>query len=233
MKSSGVLVDAKEQILSTAREHPCASHPFFQTVEQAQLSANNSARLLRNYDAHASALRRLLLKAATLMPEPAVGFILENVRNEYGNGSYENNHQFQLLDVAIAAGATTQMLSAVKIQPGIKTFIKEASSFYYPRAAGKPRHFLTAAVAAGAITATEILAINEFRSLQIAFTPLGLTNHVWFDHVAIEAEHTDESLALALYFIEHHQAADAVLFGLTGVLDANIHLYDGLLSSLH
>ena len=50
--------------------------------------------------------------------------------------------------------------------------------------------------------------------------------HVYF------GEHLDESLGLALYFIERHSAVEAVELGMRGILDANVDLYDGLLASV-
>lgn len=91
---------------------------------------------------------------------------------------------------------------------------------------------MRAAISAGAITATEILAIREFEYLQMAFAKLGLADHVWFDHVTIEAEHSDESLALALYFAEKQDALHSVEAGFRGILAANMRLYDGLLATI-
>lgn len=78
--------------------HPAWSHPLFARLAQAasvehMLDAQTLGHFLRNYDAHASHLRRLLLSAATLMPEKAVGYILENVRNEYGNGNVDQDRK--------------------------------------------------------------------------------------------------------------------------------------------
>lgn len=229
---------AKDKLIQLATAHPCWSHPLFERLSQVALTQAGVARLLRNYDAHASVLRRLLLKAATVMPEPAVGFVLENVRNEYGNGDYELNHQAQLQDVAWQAGVSKQLYKSAKIEAGVKQFCKTAPKFYSAKPdvlGAEPRHhskMLRAAVTAGAITATELLAIREFEYLQKAFTSIGLEHHIWFHHVTIEAEHLDESLGLALYFIERYNVADAVQFGMQGILDANIDLYDGLLMSL-
>lgn len=224
--------DLQSELLALATGHACWQHPLFDALEARRLSVEQAGKLLRNYDAHASALRRLLLKAATLMPDPAVGFVLENVRNEFGNGDYSQNHQQQLLDVAWAAGVDRQQYKRFKIEPGIRTFIASATSLYAPKPGRLPQGLSAAAVAAGAITATEILALREFRYLQTAFETFELQNHKWFDHVVIEAEHTDESLALALYFIETNRSRSSVEFGLLGILQANLHLYDGLLSCL-
>lgn len=166
------------------------------------------------------------------MPEPAVGFVLENVRNEYGNGNYADNHQFQLQDVVWQVGISREQYAELPVMPPIKTFIQQVPSFYYPPSGSLPDEFNRAAVASGAITATEVLAIEEFRALQQAFAQFGLQHHIWFNHVTIEEEHSDESVALALYFIENHNAHEAVEHGMKGVLDANVHLYDGLLQAI-
>ncbi|HNN64060.1 MAG TPA: hypothetical protein PKH78_13505, partial [Candidatus Obscuribacter sp.] len=83
-------VDSSAWLQAIVAEHPCFKHEMFDRLSSlaktGSLSLKQVASLLKNYDAHASHLRRLLLKAATIMPEEAVGFILENVRNEYGNG---------------------------------------------------------------------------------------------------------------------------------------------------
>ena len=51
-------------------------------------------------------------------------------------------------------------------------------------------------------------------------------------HVRVEEEHSGDSIALALYFLTRNHSFEAVEFGLTGVLNANMHLYDGLLATL-
>lgn len=223
---------AKEKLLALAYEHECARHPLFQALQHRSLQKHQVAGLLRNYDAHASVLRRLLLKAATIMPESAVGYVLENVRNEYGNGDYAGNHQAQLQDVAWQSGVTKAGYKAAKVQPAIKAFIKEVGHYYTGTGCQTQPGLLRAAIAAGAITATELLAVQEFRALQIAFSRFGLEHHIWFHHVTIEADHSDESLALALHFIEKHHASNSVVYGMNGVLRANISLYDGLLATL-
>lgn len=220
-----------DRIKELALNHACAKHPLFDYLRTETLSVMQVAALLRNYDAHAAVLRRLLLKAAALMPEAAVGFILENVRNEYGNGDYSKAHQWQLKDLAIQAGVTDDAFRQAKIEAGTKKFIQIATRFYDPKPSTAAGH-LRAAVSAGAITATEILALEEFKALQVAFSQFDLQNHIWFDHVNVEAEHTDESIQLAEYFIAKHNATNAVEYGLRGVLDGNVWLYDGLLSSL-
>ena len=228
-----------------AAAHPASSHPLFSCLDKSKeeegynLSQLQAGALLRNYDAHASHLRRLLLKAATIMPECAVGFILENVRNEYGNGDADGRHQLQLQDLAWQIGLSRSQYDGFAITSGIRTFIKDVTAYYYPvknEVSPDWQFSSRAAVAAGAITATELLAIEEFKSLQKAFTPFGLADHIWFDHVAIECEHFEDSVNLALYFLESREEREKnleadVLFGLKGVLDANMHLYDGLLST--
>jgi hypothetical protein len=215
--------------------HPAAQHPLFERLNQGKLSQAGAGALLRNYDAHASHLRRLLLKAATIMPEQAVGYILENVRNEYGNGRAEDRHQLQLQDLAWQIGVTTEAYNRFAIKPGIKTFIKDVTDFYYPLNRFNHRQTIKsrAAIAAGAITATELLALEEFKCLQKAFLGFGQEHHIWFDHVTIECDHLEDSVSLALYFLEENSALEAdLLFGLDGVLNASVHLYDGLLACI-
>lgn len=224
--------EAAQHLRQRALWHRCASHPLFEKLDNVTLTAAMAARLLRNYDAHASALRRLLLLAATIMPEEAVTYVLENVRNEYGNGNPDNRHQLQLIDVAMQAGATREMFDCATIESGVKEYIEAIKPFYYPLAAPHLDGFLRPAIASGAITATEILALEEFKHLQNAFSRLGLAHHIWFDHVTVEMEHADESLALALHFIEHYGAVNEVEHGLDAVLNANLSLYDGLLAAL-
>ncbi len=232
LQSPDALAPAKDHLLTLANTHRCASHPLFAALDSRQLTVDQAGALLKNYDAHASVLRRLLLKVASFMPEPAVGFVLENVRNEYGNGDYSHNHQWQLQDVAWKAGVSQQRYRQLPVQAAIKRFIRQAASFYSPPCGSVPKGMQKAAIAAGAITATEVLAITEFRHLQRAFHNFGLEKHIWFHHVTIEEEHTDDSLALALYFITNHKTLASVEYGMSGVLDANIHLYDGLLAAI-
>lgn len=217
------------RLVDIAVNHACSSHELFEYLETCQLNNKQVAALLRNYDAHASVLRRLLLRAAAIMPEEAVTFVLENVRNEYGNGNYELNHQRQLRDLCFACGVSSSEFHAVKIQAGVKSFIKQANRFYRP---GKhaPKMMKTAAITAGAITATELLAIKEFTYMQKAFEKRKMQHHIWFHHVNVEAEHSEESLALAGIFAGENLRA--LEYGLNGVLDANIRLYDGLLSAM-
>lgn len=214
-----------------ADEHPCSSHPLFSYLRKVNSKKKQLAGLLRNYDAHATVLRRFLLRAASVMPEEAVPLILENVRNEYGNGVYARNHQDQLRDLAWKSGITQDEYFDISIQPGVKTFIKMATNYYCPRRGNYPRHMKAAAIISGAITATELLAIKEFCTMQEAFAKHSLQNHHWFHHVSIELEHSDESLELALYF-NRLGAAESVEYGMKGILDANIHLYDGLLAAM-
>ncbi len=226
-----VKVNSAKQIKDLALNHACAIHPLFSYLENNTLNVRQVAAMLRNYDAHAAVLRRLLLKAATLMPEAAVGYILENVRNEYGNGDYSKAHQWQLKDLANLAGVSDDDFNNAKIEASTKKFIQQATKYYDPRPASSAG-FMRAAIVAGAITATEILALEEFKALQVAFRRFDLQHHIWFDHINVEAEHTDESIQLAEYFIENHNAQRAVEHGLYGVLEANTWLYDGLLNAL-
>lgn len=223
-------------ILELVENHECSRHAFFEFLASRSLGNQQIASLLRNYDAHASVLRRLLLNAASIMPEEAVAFILENVRNEYGNGDYSRNHQAQLRDLAWSCGISRDEFFACRIQDGVADFIKEAARFYWPRRSGSglrspSRGMKSAAIAAGAITATELLAIKEFACMQKSFVARGLQHHIWFHHVDIEVEHSDESLALALHFAEQQNGLKSVEHGLRGILDANIRLYDGLLAA--
>ncbi|CAN5326747.1 hypothetical protein BH10CYA1_BH10CYA1_29990 [soil metagenome] len=229
--SALVSVRAGDRIKDQALSHSCAQHDLFDYLRTRKLVVPQVTAMLRNYDAHASVLRRLLLKAVSLMPEPAVGFILENVRNEYGNGDYSKAHQWQLKDLAQQAGVTDDAFDSAKIEAGTKKFIQTATQYYDPKPSSSVG-LMRAAVSAGAITATEILALEEFKALQIAFSQFNLQHHIWFDHVSVEAEHTDESIQLAEYFIEKHNAVKAVEHGLNGVLEANVSLYDGLLNAL-
>lgn len=232
---------AKENMAATARaiaaEHPCSSHPLFEYLDRTKLNHQQRCGFLANYDAHASLLRRLLLKAATLMPEEAVGYILENVRNEYGNGNPDHRHQLQLHDLAFQAGVTAENLRKAPLEAGVKKYMQQVPQFYFPENTAEPgqtwsRPCLTApAIAAGAITATEILAIEEFRHMQKSFAFLGLDQHIWFDHVNVEVQHSEESVQLAVFFADTEDGVASVLDGLQGVLDANILLYDGLLAA--
>jgi hypothetical protein len=168
------------------------------------------------------------------MPEKAVGYILENVRNEYGNGRAEDRHQLQLQDLAWQIGVKPEDYRQFAIKTGVKTFIKDVTALYYPLGRfGQTSIQSRAAVAAGAITATELLAVEEFQSLQKGFSSFGQEHHVWFNHVALECEHREDSVSLALYFLEENKALEAdLLFGLKGVLDVSAHLYDGLLACI-
>src|SRR6185369_7148261 len=221
-----------ERLFNLARGHACFTHPFFEKIRNVELSRAQIAGLLRNYDAHASALRRLLLKAAALMPEEAVGFVLENVRNEYGNGDPDKRHQLQLVDLARQAGVSQSEFEDAAVLPPIRAYIRRATELYYPLNLRVPNSFYKPAIVAGAITGTEIMAIEEFKALQVPFFSLGLEKHVWFDHIEVECAHSDESTALVNYFIEKHAAFDAVQYGFKQILDANILLYDGLLQAL-
>ncbi len=214
-----------------AAKHPCANHPLFDYLDRTRLNHRQICGFLANYDAHASLLRRLLLKAATLMPEEAVGYILENVRNEYGNGNPDHRHQLQLFDLAASAGVSLEELQQAPIEPGVQEYMKLVPQFYFPQFQNENTKSMAPAISAGAITATEILAIEEFRHMQKSFAHHGLDQHIWFDHVTVEVEHSDESVALAVFFSDTQDGVESVLTGLGRVLDANVHLYDGLLAA--
>jgi hypothetical protein len=221
-----------KQLVDLARAHACSRHPLFDYLQSVELTPHSAGRLLKNYDAHAALLRRLLLKASTLMPEPAVGYVLENVRNEYGNGDYRDNHAQQLKEVALAAGCSQSEFLALPVMPGIKKFLRAVGKYYYPLRQSGFTGLLKPAISAGAITATELLAVEEFRVMHVAFSRIGCGHHIWFNHVLLEQEHTNESVALAVFFAQNHDAFASVQAGMSGVLDANVHLYDGLLSAL-
>lgn len=225
------LAIARARFLQLADEHACSRHELFLVLETEHLNKKQIAALLRNYDAHASVLRRLLLHAASIMPEAAVPFVLENVRNEYGNGNYARNHQLQLRSLAQACDIDDAEFMSVPIERGVKVFIKEAVR-YYKRGGTAGISLKRPATTSGAITATELLAIKEFAYLQKAFARHGLQDHIWFHHVSIEMEHSDESLALALFFADTAQGRASVEHGLLGVLAANVSLYDGLLAAI-
>lgn len=218
----------------TASLHECSSHRLFDALTApAGLTCRQLVALLKNYDVHAAVLRRLLLKAATIMPEEAVGFILENVRNEYGNGDASARHQLQLRDLASHLGCSRDQYEQLPVFPGVIKFVRSAARFYFPVPATlETGPLLRPAIAAGAITATELLAIEEFKAMQVAFAPHGLSHHIWFDHVNVEQEHSQESVALAVYFLERYGDSQAVELGLNGVLNANLDLYDGLLQAV-
>lgn len=237
--------------------HPVSKHPLFDRLREGTLSRAQAVRLLSNYDAHAGLLRRLLLSAAAAMPEPAVGFVLENVRNEYGNGNYTLCHENLLADLMELVGhdgeppaldmASVELRLSLKeknvrpeansqepLEDGVREYISKIPFIYSPgkSAVDSETAYYKPAITAGAITATEIMALVEFQTMQEAFRPFGLADHPWFDHVNVESEHSEESLALAGFFIVNHQAKDAVEYGLLETLDLNICLYDGLLSAI-
>lgn len=223
-----------ELLRQRARNHACYQHPLFTRLETSTLTPALVSSLLCNYDAHAAVLRRLLLSAATLMPDDCVHHVIENVRNEYGNGDPARRHALQLRDLALKAGAGAAAFDQARVAAGVRDFIEMAGPLYFPEnnngaCAPAPS---AGAVSAGAITATELLAAREFQVMQAAFARIGHGHHIWFDHVATEIEHGNESLELALYFICEHGASTAVERGFNGVLAANIRLYDGLLESI-
>jgi pyrroloquinoline quinone (PQQ) biosynthesis protein C len=232
--SLGILTvreDDGAELRALATSHACAQHPLFERLHNDKLSLRQLGALLRNYDAHASVLRRLLLHAATIMPEEAVGYILENVRNEYGNGDPSGRHQLQLRDLATIAGIPIEEFMSIKIEDGVRDYVKQVVPLYEASLTVPPGCYRPA-ISAGAITATEILAMEEFKAMQKAFAHYNLAHHEWFDHVSMEAEHANESLALALYFIERKNALESVRFGMNGMLQANCRLYDGFLNAL-
>lgn len=210
-----------------AKEHEASRHPFLQNPS---LNARQAINVLFNYDAHASLLRRLLLNAAGKMPEAAVGFILENVRNEYGNGDYKNCHQQQLRDLITKLTGMEPGYNAQKVSRGVRQYMKLVVDYYDPEENTSNNYYLPAVIA-GAISATEIMALDEFRSLHQTFHTFNLENHIWFDHVTVEAEHSDEALCLAEFFLVKNNHKKAVEYGFRGVLDANCYLYDGLMES--
>lgn len=166
------------------------------------------------------------------MPDPAVNFVLENVRNEYGNGNYQNNHQNQLLDLAWKAGISQEMFYSSPIKNGTKRFILEAPKYYFPSSKAK-NEIQRGAMSAGAITATELLALEEFKALHVAFSRIGQADHIWFHHVTIEDDHSTESIALINFFNSSgEENINYVERGLVGILDATVLLYDGLLESM-
>lgn len=229
-----------DYLVEMAAAHPCWSHKLFERLRTEPLSRSQARMLLTNYDAHAGLLRRLLLNAACVMPEAAVGFVLENVRNEYGNGSYAECHQGQLRELISLVdpdgesreGSVEVAVDASVVRKGVRGFMRDIVRYYRPHKHEIPRGLYKPAIVAGAITATEIMALEEFKAMQSAFRSFGLAEHRWFDHVMVESEHGDESLCLAEYFIDEKNARESVEFGMRGSLEANLHLYDGLLESV-
>lgn len=221
-----------KELITSCRNHPCHQHEFFARLANSRLDTSKVANLLRNYDAHASLLRRLLLKAAAIMPEEACSYVLENVRNEYGNGDSQQRHQLQLIDLALKSGVSKEDFDRAPLQRGVRLFMSAVVPAYYPLGANVPAGCFRPAIAAGAITATEILAVKEFEAMHRAFSRLGLGEHIWFDHLTVEADHTIESLSLAIHFMKKRHASRSVLFGLRQVLDANLSLYEGLLEAI-
>jgi hypothetical protein len=114
----------------------------------------------------------------------------------------------------------------------VRTYIRNVVDYYHPKETEGAERFYGPAIAAGAITATELMAIEEFKAMQVAFHNFDLAYHPWFDHVNVECDHGDESLLLAQYFIEKHDAGKSVEFGFNQTLATNVHLYDGLLEAI-
>ncbi len=243
-----VVHESAEYLKELALSHECASHPLFARLKNRPLSKQQAVALLVNYDAHASLLRRLLLTAAAFMPEPAVGFVIENVRNEYGNGDYRSCHQGLLRDLIakVSSGKKADLMAtqdviepgfsaSVRIFSGVRKYITEVVTYYKPkldRDCNKHGYFAPA-ITAGAITATEIMALEEFKAMQKGFIDFGLAEHPWFDHVNVECEHSEESLALAQFFFDEYKASTSVEFGFQKTLAINVHLYDGLLEAIN
>ena len=125
-----------------------------------------------------------------------------------------------------------EQFAKCKIEAGVRDYIKQIIPFYLPAQQRDSSALYRPAIAAGAIAATEIMSMHEFRAMQVAFQSLALSDHIWFDHVTWEAQHTEESLALSLYFINEHDARASVELGMSGVLAATSRLYDGLLSAM-
>ncbi len=141
-------------------------------------------------------------------------------------------HQGQLRDLMFKLAMLAPGVHPDRISSGVRAYMKAVVEFYDPtNAETNDNSFYLPAVIAGAISATEIMALDEFRSLFHTFHDFKLQKHIWFDHVTVEAEHTDEALALAEYFLASASAKKAVEYGFNGVLDANCHLYDGLMES--
>jgi hypothetical protein len=243
MLLNGVAATSAAYLKETASSHPCAKHPLFERLNRADeqpLTPAQASAMLVNYDVHAGLLRRLLLSAAAYMPEPAVGFVLENVRNEYGNGDYTRCHEGQLHDVIDRVckiggiESDTVIRNEGLVKCGVRMYMRTVVDFYQPTSEdGKPiKDMRGPAITAGAITATELMAIEEFKAMQIAFRKFQLADHRWFDHVNVECDHGEESLALAEYFIDKNNEREAVEFGFMNTLAANVHLYDGLLDAI-
>ncbi|HEY9712066.1 MAG TPA: hypothetical protein V6C72_01275, partial [Chroococcales cyanobacterium] len=147
---AGTSASSIEKLEQAALSHQCARHAFFSFVAENEIERPQIAALLKNYDAHASVLRRLLLKTCTIMPDEAVGFVIENVRNEYGNGMSEDRHQNQLRDLARQARVTTEEWQSAPIFDGVREFIRRANIFYNPtgKKADIPARFYRPAIAA-------------------------------------------------------------------------------------
>lgn len=236
MTVSSVSDSKVSQVETLILEHPCASHKWFELMTQSKIEPDKLLSLLINYDAHATLLRRLLLKSATIMPEAAVGFILENVRTEYGSGDYSKAHQLQLFDLINKLSSMFEVeLSPVvrELKPGVRQYLEEISTFYFPEQELNESMDLPS-IAAGAITATEVLAMKEFVVMQKAFSHYGLDDHIWFNHVEVEQEHAGDSLNLVEYFLNSDtRTFESIEFGIGGVLMCNTSLYDGFQETLN
>lgn len=225
--------DRVGQLKRLILEHPIIEHDWFKILHEERVDPERLIKLLFNYDAHAALLRRLLLKACVLMPEGAVGFVLENVRTEYGSGDYSKAHHFQILDLIKKLGETCKVDtddSLKEISQGVHQYMLEVPSFFSPEELEPEEGMYAPCVSAGAILATEVLAELEFKALQHAFKPFGLHEHIWFNHLTVEKEHADESFNLALYFLnEDDRCMESLEFGIGGILMCNSSLYNGFL----
>ncbi len=101
------------------------------------------------------------------------------------------------------AGVSVEELQKAPLEAGVKKYMEQVPQFYFPEQIGHESVLMTPAISAGAITATEILAIEEFRHMQNSFAFLGLHQHIWFDHVTVEVEHSEDSVALAVVLCRH------------------------------
>ena len=238
MAVNSVAKDKVGHLKSLILEHPCANHEWFKLMEETQIRPEKLVRFLINYDVHATLLRRLLLKAACIMPEPAVGYILENVRTEYGSGDYKKAHQLQLLDLlkTLAIKFNIQVEGEVKkVSEGVRQYLNEIPAFYIPdeESTDGVNTFEAQAISAGAIGATELLAMKEFSSMKRAFDVYSLGDHIWFDHVRHEKEHAEDSFDLIKYFLQLDESnTESIELGIGGVLMCNTSLYDGFLEAL-
>jgi hypothetical protein len=81
-----------------------------------------------------------------------------------------------------APGVSREDYKSYSVEKSVKTFIKAVTPLYFPIDQHTAKHapqfkeqtsaLSKAAIAAGAITATELMAVEEFKALQIAFNNL-------------------------------------------------------------